>query len=68
MFISQHDPDRKPFIAAYLHANPSVRLLSQLARHSLVNPTTGTWFRMPNSHLSLALKLATGVMNNLEES
>lgn len=41
MLVSQHDHYRQSFVIAYLHANPSVRLMNPKIRHSLENPTAG---------------------------
>ncbi len=57
MLITQHDHQRKPFVAAYIHANPSVRLLSSRIRHSLKNPITGTDRLINRPRLSLAFQV-----------
>lgn len=54
MLVSQHDHYRQSFVIAYLHANPSVRLMNPRIRHSLENPTAGIGRRIISCVLRLA--------------
>lgn len=53
MLVAQHHYHHQSFVAAYLHANPSVRLMSLLTPFSLMNPTAGS-FSIPLPGLEIS--------------